>query len=69
MQLVQWGLQEADRVGAEAYLEASEYGKPLYMKLEFVVEDYWTIPLPDKYAHEPPVSVYLMRRPVQEKKH
>jgi GNAT superfamily N-acetyltransferase len=33
--LIQWGLDHAQKVGLPAYLEASVYGYPLYLKLGF----------------------------------
>lgn len=32
---LEWGLREADRLGLEAYLEASDMGKPLYARWGF----------------------------------
>jgi len=68
MKLVQWGLDVVDNIKGEAYLEATEFGRPLYASLGFEVEDYWTIPLPEKWADRERVSCYLMRRPVQNLK-
>src|SRR5207248_1577356 len=33
--LVQWGLDQAENFGLPAYLEASVYGYPLYLKMGF----------------------------------
>ena len=49
--LLQWGAQEADRLGLDSYLEASPEGKPLYEKkgfreVELLVTDFskWSGP-------------------------
>jgi len=62
--LVQWGLDMADAIGGEAYLEATEVGRQVYQKLGFVVLEQYTIPLPPKWAAKDQTQVLLMRRPV-----
>jgi len=62
--LVQWGLDKADEIGGEAYLEATDVGKQVYEKLGFVALEQYSIPLPPKWADKAKTQVYLMRRPV-----
>lgn len=62
MQL-KWGLDEADRLGVEAYLEASQAGRPLYERWGFKVIK----PLDfdsREWGTEKNIGVMLMLRPV-----
>ncbi|KAF4630639.1 hypothetical protein G7Y89_g7493 [Cudoniella acicularis] len=65
--LVKWGLEMADSLNGEAYLEATEFGKPVYKKLDFKVLGYYVVPVPPKWSNRPPIECYLMRRPAVKK--
>ena len=63
MQL-KWGLDEADRLGIPAYLEASEYGAPLYQRWGFEPLRY--LGLHEKwYGGEKHLDPLLMLRPAK----
>jgi len=64
---VKWGLDIADSLDGEAYLEASEIGRPVYEKLGFVVLESYAIPVPPKWSNKTHIEYYLMRRPVVSK--
>ena len=43
--LIQAGLKEADEAGAPVFLEATEFGRPLYLKLGWKDCEYFDIDL------------------------
>ncbi|KUJ13697.1 uncharacterized protein LY89DRAFT_752829, partial [Mollisia scopiformis] len=65
--LVKWGLNIADSMNGEAYLEASEYGKPVYEKYGFVALESYKVPVPPHWGRKPDIEYTLMRRPVADK--
>lgn len=73
-QLVDWGVQKADALGLEAFIEATEDGKPMYERHGFIVMNdiYLTTPMREDGSEEYkalyeslrlPVRGYLMWRP------
>ena len=72
-QLVEWGVHEADRLGLETFIEATDDGKPLYEACGFTYmsTNYWEsvkrnpskkwIELSEYF--QTPIHNYLMWRP------
>lgn len=73
-QLITWGIREADRLGLETFIEATDDGKPCYEALGFVYmgTHYWESAKrnPSKEWSRwsaylgTPIHTYLMWRPV-----
>lgn len=70
--LVNWGVQKADELGLETFIEAAEPGVPLYLRHGFQVVDYhWIDPKVEEPSEEwkrlkekiPPIRWAFMRRP------
>lgn len=62
--LVQWGLAEADRLGFEAIVESSVYGKGLYEKHGFVFQKDVQVKV-DGYPDRPTGAFAWLTRPKQ----
>jgi len=60
--LLRWGLERADELGLEAYLEASMMGRPLYEKFGFQVVDTMRYDM-EKYGKEGWDETVVMLRP------
>lgn len=67
--LIKWGIEEADRLGLECYLEGSKEGRPLYERNGFKVEKEVTFDMADFGRPDLGIDVNCpMRRPVMEKR-
>lgn len=72
--LLRWGLEIADQLGLETFLEATEIGRPLYAKNGFTVlnEINWRPTLPEltdellKLQQDLTCHGYLMWRPANK---
>ena len=72
--LLQWGLERADRLGLETFLESTEIGRPLYAKNGFTVlnEIHWKPTPPEatdelvKLQKDLSFHGYLMCRPANK---
>ncbi|KAK3308295.1 acyl-CoA N-acyltransferase [Chaetomium strumarium] len=62
--LVRWGTAHADRLGVEAFVEASERGRRLYQSEGFE-GPYYEVPVPEKFADRRKQVYYMMRRPAK----
>ncbi|KAF7853662.1 hypothetical protein EAF04_010653 [Stromatinia cepivora] len=65
--LVKWGVDVADSLNGEAYLEATEMGRPVYEKFGFVVLATFDAPSDLKGEVPSQQKYYLMRRPITNK--
>jgi GNAT superfamily N-acetyltransferase len=65
--LVKWGVNRADEMGVEAFLEATRFGRPLYEKNGFQVIEHVVIQVPEKWAHKPKLQHFWMQRPAAKK--
>lgn len=63
--MVKWGVELADRMGAEATVEATLEGRHLYEQQGFVMQEYFTLAVVDKWADRPKQRMFFMRRPKQ----
>jgi predicted N-acetyltransferase YhbS len=43
-----WGLEHADRLGLETFIEATDLGKPVYEKFGFRVMEHHSLHAPEK---------------------
>lgn len=66
--LVKWGTDLADSMGAEAVVEGSDAGKPLYEKHGYTSLQRVTMQVPEKWSDEPETSFWWMRRGIGGKK-
>lgn len=58
------GRKSDDNFEEQVYLEATENGKLVHERLGFVVDEYYAILLPARWAGKTPTQTYLMRRPI-----
>ncbi|PQE16965.1 hypothetical protein CJF30_00003647 [Rutstroemia sp. NJR-2017a BBW] len=65
--LVKWGVDMADSMNGETYLEATEMGRPVYEKFGFCVLDTFDAPSDMKGEVPSKQKYYLMRRPIVNK--
>ncbi|KAF2111295.1 hypothetical protein BDV96DRAFT_603400 [Lophiotrema nucula] len=63
--LVRWGTAVADRLGVEAVVEASDYGRGLYAQEGFIVLEKYLVLVPDKSAARRKQWYMWMKRPAQ----
>ena len=60
--LLKWGIEESERRGIPAYLEASEKGRPLYEKFGFKCVDYLVLDF-SKWGGQVYSTAILLREP------
>jgi len=65
--LLKWGVDRADELGGEVFLEATPFGRHMYEQNGFQVTEYIIIPVPEKWADRPKVDHFFMRRPAMKK--
>ncbi|KAM0799118.1 acyl-CoA N-acyltransferase [Usnea florida] len=61
--MVNWGLELADKIGAEATVEATLEGRHLYEQRGFVMQEYFTLVVSERWANRPKVRLFFMHRP------
>jgi GNAT superfamily N-acetyltransferase len=67
--LLKWGVERADEMGAEMFLEATQIGRHMYEQNGFQVTQHVIVQVPEKWAHKPMLQYVIMRRPPVEKVH
>jgi GNAT superfamily N-acetyltransferase len=65
--LVKWGVDRADEMGVEAFLEATRFGRHMYEQNGFRVMEHFIFPVPEKWANKPTLQYSFMRRPAVQK--
>lgn len=65
--LVKWGVDRADEMGGEAFLEATPFGRHMYEQNGFQVMEEIVIQVPEKWADRPAIEHSFMRRPATKK--
>jgi len=61
--LVKWGVDRADEMGVEAFLEATRFGRHMYEQHGFQVTEDIVYEVPEKWAHKPKIQHFFMWRP------
>ncbi|KAL8364965.1 hypothetical protein RB595_003990 [Gaeumannomyces hyphopodioides] len=64
--LMKYGVDEADRLGVEAVVEASRMGRYLYETFGFEIREDILIPNPPKRAGQPEQFIHWMTRPARK---
>jgi len=65
--LVKWGVDRADELGVEAFLESTRFGRHMYEQNGFQITESVTFQVPEKWAGRPKIHNFFMRRPAVRK--
>jgi len=60
--LLKWGLERADEMGVEIFLEATQFGLHMYEQNGFQVTQHIVVQVPEKWAYKPTLQYVIMRR-------